>query len=312
MAFDSPCDCCEEIVQSALANDVKRAIPRILPIAGSQEENMPEVKQFLRHTLPLGWIHIPKCGSSMANIMIHTPGVCRGLPPGVVINQTRYPGMNGYGWGMLAAFKEEFPLDEVCPGSFSKWGQHEGVGDRYKGQYKGHGIIMLRDPEARLVSSYNNGNHDWPPSMRYRRPESLDEYADFVQGCTVKMLARTGSYETCGEKPSPSESEVGTAIRMLNGIPFVGITEEWDLSVCLFRKLFGGQCYGSDFFNTRPEIIQEFNATIADLRGWTDSHDRRLYEAGKKLFHARLREHGLSRETCEQCFAQARVNYAPW
>lgn len=274
-------------------------------------KSMMETKPALHHALPLGWIHIPKTGSSMANTLIHTPGMCPGIPSGIVINQTRFPGVNKYGWGMLYVFNQQFPVMEKCPGFLSKWGNHQGVGDKYETQYHGRGIIMLRSPEERLVSSYNNGVHDWPPSMQYREPKDLDEYKDYVQGCTVKMLVRNGEAETCGEKPDPTHQEVRKAIHLLSGLAFIGLTEEWDLSICLFRKLFGGPCYGSDFYNTRPKITEEYNKTVSDLKGWQDVYDRRVYEAGKRLFHARLREHGLSKKTCKPCFKQAQEHYAP-
>lgn len=272
---------------------------------------MIEVKPALKHALPLGWIHIPKAGSSIANALIHTPGMCPGLPSGIVVNQSRFPGVNKYGWGMLWRFNSEFNVTKNCPGFLSKWGNHQGVGDKYETQYHRKGIIMLRHPEERLVSSYNNGVHDWPPSMVYRLPKDIHEYKEYVQGCTVKMLARNGEAETCGEKPDPTKLEVNKAIRMLNGLAFVGLTEEWDLSICLFRKLFGGKCYGSDFYNTRPKNTDEYNKTVADLNGWKDVFDDPLYKAAQKLFHARLREHGLSKERCEACFKHAKEHYAP-
>ena len=37
------------------------------------------------------------------------------------------------------------------------------------------------------------------------------------------------------------------AKRVREGFAFVGITEEWDLSACLFHEMFGGDCHAWDF-----------------------------------------------------------------
>ena len=37
------------------------------------------------------------------------------------------------------------------------------------------------------------------------------------------------------------------AKRVHEGFAFVGIAEEWDLSVCLFHEMFGGDCHAWDF-----------------------------------------------------------------
>ena len=37
-----------------------------------------------------------------------------------------------------------------------------------------------------------------------------------------------------------------------NDFAFVGLTEEWDLSVCLFHRMFGGECHVREFLDVRP------------------------------------------------------------
>jgi len=54
----------------------------------------------LQKALPFAWFHLPKCGSSLGNLIIHTPGVCKDLSKDAVMN-TSY-GVNEFHDRMLA------------------------------------------------------------------------------------------------------------------------------------------------------------------------------------------------------------------
>ena len=58
-----------------------------------------------------------------------------------------------------------------------------------------------------------------------------------IPGCQVKML--TG--RRCAALYSPTMLDLGQAkARLETGFAFVGLTDHYDLSVCLFHAMFGG------------------------------------------------------------------------
>merc|ERR1712228_354159 len=83
---------------------------------------------------------------------------------------------------------------------------------------------------------------------------------------------------------------------------FVGLTDQWDLSVCLFHTMFGGRCHGREFVNTRPDATSSNTSQIHrsddvdDVlrRLWTDRFDGELFSAASSIFWARIEKHGLN------------------
>merc|ERR1719401_1007916 len=120
-----------------------------------------------------------------------------------------------------------------------------------------------------------------------------------MAGCTARQLT-VAELDPCYRMPLPTSEDVNLARRRLEqGFAFVGITEQWDLSVCLFRAMFGGQCIGSDFFNTRPGA----NSSSSDydtsgLHGWVDTVDAPVYAEGLKLFELTRKVYGVDSDQC--------------
>merc|ERR1719401_892886 len=113
---------------------------------------------------------------------------------------------------------------------------------------------MMRQPEQRIISGFTYGLLGWPQSYGATRTASVLDYAEVTQGCTVRMLTHTSKVDGyCGDiSPPLTQDDVELAKSRLQKFAFVGLTEEWDLSICLFRAMFGGLCYGADFDNIRP------------------------------------------------------------
>merc|ERR1711870_43256 len=96
------------------------------------------------------------------------------------------------------------------------------------------------------------------------------------------MLTRDASdgkgRSVCGgraqnERPV-SKEEIQLAINRVQEMTFVGITEEWNLSICLFHSIYGSTCSGHDFINTRRNPHEHH--VDSDFR---DEIDRPLYKA---------------------------------
>lgn len=234
------------------------------------------------------------------------PGMCPLLPSTV----------------MQAGFEEHFEayqtllidnVDEWCPGSFSSAGRdnfqdHSGMGGVYESSVKGHGIIMLRQPEQRLISAYYYHQHSWPLWYYGRFATDLLEFAQVVSGCAVRMLTREGwAPVPCGGPEPASGAEVILARqRLREGFVFVGITDEWDMSVCLLHAVFGGACLASDFAdnNAGTNSSQELYDT-SELMGFTDAADGALYKEALAIFAEQQQHYGVSYGACQPCFQQA-------
>jgi len=270
---------------------------------------------------PIAWLHIPKCGSSILNALIKIPGACPGIPEDIVISDVTM------GMDNIAGFWDKYPANTTCPGAFLTFGSHNGVGNTtyYNPLWKGHGVTMLRNPEQRMVSSFVDNRHSWPVTPENPPPLDLMKYKDQLQGCSVKMLVRGGDAAAldafwnygalgphwggpCGEGPEPSAAEVQEAKKRLReGFVFVGIQEEWGLSMCLFHATFGGSCHGSEFLNSRHLGHKLTYDADKLLQGWKDPFDGELYKDATSLFWERMSERGLSVEACQACFKEAGV-----
>jgi len=215
-------------------------------------------------------------------------------------------------------------VNEWCPGSFSTEGRirfndHSGIGGIYASSVKGHGVIMLRQPEQRIMSAYYNGQHSWPLQF-YDRP-AVDplEFAQVVSGCAVRTLTREGTSagtleggasgdETpCSSLKPASAAEVTLAKqRLREGFVFVGLVEEWDLSMCLLHAVFGGRCLASDFLDTNPgPTSSQEKYNVSDLMGFTDAADGALYTEASVVFSELLQRYGMSYDACGPCFKEA-------
>jgi len=255
----------------------------------------------LAQALPLAWVHMPKCGSSLANLIIHTPGVCNDLKNEAVVTSSY--GINKWHEFMLGNFERRWHVLHKC--KLSKWGNHEGIGRQYDNKYKGHAIMMMRQPEQRIMSQYYHKQLGWKLPWH----PTPSQFAFGLTGCYVKMLTRdSGSALECGQTFSePTQAEVQEAIRrMKEGFVFIGITEQWDLSVCLFRAKFGGKCLPSDFMNTRHGTKRASTAyDLTSLGGYKDKYDGQVYAEALKIFYEELHQYNLSEFTCKPCFDEA-------
>merc|ERR1711920_593411 len=104
---------------------------------------------------------------------------------------------------------------------------------------------------------------------------SVVEYAQAVAGCTVKMLTRSGK-NVCQNQTAPFDREVTEAVlRLEDDFAFVGLTEEWNLSICLFHAMFGGVAAKVEL-RKRGHSRSQYNTS--DLEGFTDRFDGPVYE----------------------------------
>jgi len=262
----------------------------------------------LNEARPIEWLHVPKTGSTFLNALVQHPSLCPGATSSMIIT----PDENE----ALRTFKRHHYVTEVCPGSFFRGdslGFHHGIGSKYS-QLKGRMMMFARDPTGRIISAYNFHQHSW---YLHKKAPGIRSYARLMKGQFLKMLVR--DYDMGWPnymisrffKPTPTAWEVREARRRVeDGFAFIGITEEWELSMCLFHKMFGGPCVKSEFLVCHPAKSdpKELHDQKRALRDWEDPYDGPLYKYTKKLFHQKIKDFDVSAETCGRCWQQAGVS----
>mmetsp|Transcript_42562 Transcript_42562/g.131827 ORF Transcript_42562/g.131827 Transcript_42562/m.131827 type:complete len:165 (+) Transcript_42562:523-1017(+) len=123
-----------------------------------------------------------------------------------------------------------------------------------------------------------------------------------MEGCATRMLTRGAM--PCGQLlGTPSAAELELAVARVQEMAFVGLTDQWDLSICLFYAMYGGNCTDVAFLNTRPgrgrTAEGEYNASKY-LGSWRDRFDGRVYKKAQEVFWQRVEQYGVTRSTCER------------
>jgi len=261
---------------------------------------------------PLVWVHVPKAGTAMLNLFYNHPGICPEAPEGIQLpKNTTIPDMRLF---------NTYPPSTYCRGSFPEnrpltvQARHYSFG-RVFDDYKGHVVAMFRQPEQRLMSDYYDiywrQAHSWRSSAP--PPRDARHFAEESQGCATKMLARDFdiTQEPClgPGSPQPSSDESVLALKRLReGFAFVGLTDEWELSVCLFHAKFAGNCKSAEFTEVRLGINRTSTHSgydTTELRGFVDETDGKLYKEATRIFQADLARYHVSEERCaEWCWPE--------
>jgi len=270
----------------------------------------PSATERLELLKPLAWAHIPKAGDSFANVLLGFSelwGACS-APDALLESNGRQE--------CDIIFSE---ATKQCPGTMTSpfpdpsvglFCGHPMLGATYA-QTQGHLVAMFRQPEQRILSSYYDVKEDglvaggWVSPVP---PSSASDYAVAAQGCVTKMLTRAETaggltgVDPCAPPAVSAEEAVLARDRVLQDFAFVGILEEWDLSICLFHVKFGGSCLESDFANLHagPNASKASSYDTSVLEGFVDESDGAVYNAAKFVFRSDLTRYGLSSAACAQ------------
>merc|ERR1719265_324845 len=138
---------------------------------------------------------------------------------------------------------------------------------------------------------------------------NIDLFIARESGCVTKILTSNEYHVECDSNHSHEEMLSMAAIakdRLQTGFSFVGLTEQWDISICLFSKMFNQACNSLQFENSRPtsgDNSTSYDTTI--LNGWTDPYDNELYNTATEIFEANLKKYDVSETSCEPCWREA-------
>jgi len=254
---------------------------------------------------PLIWVHFPKCGTSFFNVLMHHPGVCPYYPSdALLLSGDMHAHIKSLGVRIFG----DNSLLRLCPGGLSREyigpPFHDGAGKALVGKNQ-HGVAFFRQPEQRIISGFHHDFHDYPKGrIRSHGEPDLPEYAMWVQGCMVKILTEEGQNPCLTGRP-PKSSQVGTAVVRAKKFAFVGLTEEWFLSVCAFHVMLGGSCCNFEFMNVRKGALHRGTAAShfdayneSGLKGFIDVFDGPLYAAVEKRFRADLQMYKITLDSC--------------
>lgn len=233
---------------------------------------------YLATDLEFRWLHVPKTGTSLAN----TFALCKNY-------------IAGFGDGDEGqAFHTPMPRD---------------VSDHDLGTY----VMMLRNPSQRLASAMAYIKDAGPQLGWYYtggKPEAKEMHALVTQGGTPandESLAKYIGCQTnmvlgkgCMEVEAHTSKDVDEAKAKIDKMFMVGLTEEWELAVCLFNFRVQGKRYvwNCQTFDTRPTAGK--STVKYDTKGFpTDTYDKALYTHAKKRFKKELSDYNITRDSCE-------------
>ena len=97
-----------------------------------------------------------------------------------------------------------------------------------------------------------------------------------------------------GTKPfDGGMARVTEAKRAVADLAFVGLTERWNETVCLFHRMFGGSINPAEFMNFHHNHKHDSHQPYREdsLQGFRDDADEEVYAAAKERFESLLQEH---------------------
>lgn len=258
-------------------------------------------QHLLSPTLPraphgVEWVHIGKTGTSFGNTL--ALWACPELDPSKL--WVTREGSNQLPASCLSRFRSD-------PASRPNWpiGDHYSLENRTDSELRG-ATTMLRHPAALLASHYHFIREEldrdpahvnatardictWLPTSPWWQAMGHGMATKQVAGLPRVWLPAIGFHGFPWDS-RPSDALRAEACRRLTLFAFVGITEFWDASVCLFHEMHGGAAHPSELMNVREGEYRAYSQAVREVE-CEDGSDARLYECGMWLFRHRLAAH---------------------
>lgn len=209
------------------------------------------------------------------------------------------------------------------------WAQHVAASPEVHSAFAGNWMGFFRETKRRTVSAYRDfgaltgvraGVNGWNRSTL-----NITEYAHLSAGAITKQLAGQAGGHSCnvcvrkravtdGEQPCrmpdvPCDQsivpDVAEALRRLDAFAFIGNTDEWATSVCLFHAKLGGPCRAVEGLNSRPtesesadEAHADTRALLAALADFEDPFDTVVNNEALRRYRADLRVFNVTPARC--------------
>ncbi|CAE7731803.1 CPK2, partial [Symbiodinium microadriaticum] len=279
------------------------------------------------HTYPirnLYWLHFPKAGTSfMATVWNYACGQGRELLDLTVSDAYAPKCLHCYDFALM----ERYPKDEYCTqGVLHKQftTQHRPFSmEQIQGRTL-HVAAMFRQPSQRIISAKADGLHasglsptGYAELRRKCEHEPTECFARYpgIAGCMTRMLTGKNCAEDSNDRTAPFDGGralVDEAKKVVGELSFVGLTERWNESVCLFHRMFGGSVNPAEFMNFHHNHRHDGAHHYGEdrLNGFRDEADEAVYAAAQERFESLLRENvpkgqsacdGLSEASQAEC-----------
>lgn len=255
----------------------------------------------------IAWLHVMKCGSSFGTTLAHYANASLPVTSHIPSGQNQADPEDTTREGLQGEpnfFRFKYPINQWFTNVFrnpENPGNHLPILDEEWAEWRHDWFGVFRDPAERALSSY----------YHFGRGEGdLHAFALKIQGQQASMLSagapgfakircefnQSDAPENCKHMVPP---DIDLAIRRLDGFAFVGILEEFDLSVCLFHKMNGSPCLAVEFLNTREgDYDARKQRELKQLRDWGDPMDEAVYDAAKRRFWGDVRKYDLKPSDC--------------
>ena len=294
---DSPASTTSTPVETA-ANSPRSSVP-------ADEEVVTTVAPAAVRTMQLRvapgavrWLHIPKTGSAFINVLARY--ACHGVPK----NTTFAMAHDFNRWMSSSAVPR-------CVRLLPPWVGHaptRSVEVQPTGSRRVL-VALFRRPAQRLLSGFHHVEGGvqaaFAPGMTpARRAEmqraigsSAAKYARWpgVAGCMTKMLLGLPCAST---RPLRQPNATRAALVVRERLRFVGLTDEWERSVCLFHAMLrgGAPALPTELARTHVGVARPRGGTgaydEASLDGFVDRHDEVVYAAARQRFADDLKRVG--------------------
>eukprot|EP00927_Polykrikos_kofoidii_P027740 TRINITY_DN2430_c0_g2_i1.p1 TRINITY_DN2430_c0_g2~~TRINITY_DN2430_c0_g2_i1.p1 ORF type:complete len:345 (-),score=34.69 TRINITY_DN2430_c0_g2_i1:162-1196(-) len=259
----------------------------------------------------IAWLHVMKCGSSFGTTLAHfantsLPDTAH-IPSGENMSDPEDTIKEGL-QGEPNFFRFKYPVGRWFTNVFRNPrnpGNHLPILPEEWEEWRHGWFGVFREPASRALSSYNHfgqGKGD------------LKDWLRRIQGQQASMLSsgqagfarircewnQTGAEKWCAQTVPPN---IDLAIHRLHHFAFVGIIEEFDLSVCLFHKMFGSDCLDVEFMNMRPgdyDSDEEKKQDLAVLKAQGDPWDEPVYAAATRRFWSDVHKYNLRPSVCNK------------
>jgi len=269
-------------------------------VASIDEADM-QASQTVQPTLELEsvryiiWLHFPNVGTTFLNTLYHY--ACPRVPDGAGVG----PDVNSI--FHLGDLTVNYPRSEWCDIPLEVENlKTESQGDLLTED--GEDVFaMFRDPYPRLLSSFHDlVLHGKPLRDQYKIRSEIkqqqSEEAKFrmylkndVLGCQTKMVLGIG----CCQRYKLTSRKLKHAKRIISRMKFVGISSEWNRSICLFHKQFGGEILPLEIKADKvsdENDMEPYHEKIIFDGSDVDAFDEELYHHVKLIVYERFKLYG--------------------
>eukprot|EP00927_Polykrikos_kofoidii_P016927 TRINITY_DN1768_c0_g1_i1.p1 TRINITY_DN1768_c0_g1~~TRINITY_DN1768_c0_g1_i1.p1 ORF type:complete len:336 (-),score=38.41 TRINITY_DN1768_c0_g1_i1:215-1222(-) len=268
----------------------------------------------------IAWLHVMKTASSFGTVLAHhaNASLPRDAHIPSLVNKSDPEDMaarpmdNKNKHLVRDFFRYKYPVETWFKGVFRNSngpGDHVPIMDKEWEEWKGYWVGVFRQPEERVSSAFHHFAQGKGDILAFQKAVegqqasmlSLGEAGSARVECERKGGGQNGPAPMCRDLKEPV---IWRALSRLKDFAFVGILEEFDLSVCLFHVIYKSECLPVEFENIRPtkyhESIKSQKEEEDRLKQHPDPWDTPLYEAALHRFKGDLAQYNVNNKTCRK------------